>query len=116
MHCQGLATHEYPKKPKWTLISGVGPGLLELDRSRSMRIYKLSLRAFGIETKTHPQHLYDPGQRSPEEHRQICDAACDFLMRCPNSSSLLIDHVPLFDLWGEIEQHVISSSDAYATL
>mgnify|MGYP006135929285 CR=1 FL=1 len=36
-------------KPKWTLASGVGPAGLELDSSRSNRLWKASLRPFGIE-------------------------------------------------------------------
>ena len=32
------------KKPKWTLASGVGPAVLELDSSRTGRVYKPSLR------------------------------------------------------------------------
>jgi hypothetical protein len=38
-------------KPKWTLVSGVGPGGLELDKSRSGRIWKHSLRSVGITTE-----------------------------------------------------------------
>ena len=37
------------KKPKWTLCQGVGPPALEVDSSRSGRIFKPSLRPFGID-------------------------------------------------------------------
>lgn len=36
-------------KPKWRLASGVGPAGLELDNSRSGRLWKPSLRAAGID-------------------------------------------------------------------
>eukprot|EP00966_Prymnesium_polylepis_P110522 2556813-Prymnesium_polylepis.1 len=35
-------------KPKWTLASGVGPAGLELDSSRSGRLWKSSLKPVGI--------------------------------------------------------------------
>ena len=38
-----------PGKPKWRLASGVGPAGLELDSSRSGRLWKPSLRAAGID-------------------------------------------------------------------
>ena len=40
------ANHPANKKPKWTLVQGVAPSTLELDSSRSGRLYKPSLRAF----------------------------------------------------------------------
>ena len=36
-------------KPKWTLVQGLGPPTLEVDRSRTGRVFKPSLRQFGIE-------------------------------------------------------------------
>lgn len=36
-------------KPKWRLVSGVGPAGLEMDNSKSGRIWKPSLRAVGID-------------------------------------------------------------------
>ena len=33
-------------KPKWNLVSGIGPQVLEMDSSRSGRVYKPSLRGF----------------------------------------------------------------------
>lgn len=36
-------------KPKWRLASGIGPAGLELDSSRSGRLWKPSLRAVGID-------------------------------------------------------------------
>ena len=42
------------KKPKWTLVSGVGPKVLELDSSKSGRIYKPSLRSFIGDTRCVP--------------------------------------------------------------
>jgi hypothetical protein len=41
-------------KPKWTLAQGLGPPNLELDKSRSYRLFKGSLRQFGI--KHHNYH------------------------------------------------------------
>jgi hypothetical protein len=43
-----LDMSEEGQKPKWTLVWGVGPQKLELDNSRSGRIYKPFLRQFGI--------------------------------------------------------------------
>lgn len=36
-------------KPKWRLAQGVGPAGLELDRTRTGRLFKPSLRPFGID-------------------------------------------------------------------
>jgi hypothetical protein len=36
-------------KPKWRLAQGVGPAGLEVDRSRTGRLHKPSLRMFGID-------------------------------------------------------------------
>ena len=35
-------------KPKWTLVQGLGPPALEVDKSRTNRVFKPSLRQFGI--------------------------------------------------------------------
>jgi hypothetical protein len=40
---------EVGAKPQWTLASGVGPAGLELDSSRSCRLWKPSLRPAGID-------------------------------------------------------------------
>eukprot|EP01064_Diplonema_japonicum_P032894 TRINITY_DN6313_c0_g1_i2.p1 TRINITY_DN6313_c0_g1~~TRINITY_DN6313_c0_g1_i2.p1 ORF type:complete len:296 (+),score=74.76 TRINITY_DN6313_c0_g1_i2:219-1106(+) len=41
------AAHE-GGKPKWTLMQGVGPQSLELDKSRSGKVYKKSYRGSGL--------------------------------------------------------------------
>ena len=38
-------------KPKWRLTQGVGPPGLELDKSRTGRLHKPSLRAFGVDAR-----------------------------------------------------------------
>ena len=38
-------------RPKWRLVQGVGPAGLELDRSRTGRLHKPSLKPFGIDTR-----------------------------------------------------------------
>lgn len=44
-------------KPKWKLASGVGPAGLELDSSRSNRLWKPSLKQFGIVAQRYEQSL-----------------------------------------------------------
>jgi hypothetical protein len=41
-------------KPKWTLVQGIGPPSLEVDRSRSNRIWRPSLSQFGLCGKEQP--------------------------------------------------------------
>jgi hypothetical protein len=40
-------------KLKWTLAQGVGPPTLELDKSKSGRVYKPTLRQFDIPIEPH---------------------------------------------------------------
>ena len=53
-------------KPKWALASGVGPAGLELDASRSGRLWKSSLRPVGI---TAPR--YDGDEQDAAWHAEV---------------------------------------------
>lgn len=53
-------------KPKWKLVSGVGPAGLELDSSKSGRIWKPSLRAAGIDAPR-----YDGASASSGHHHDV---------------------------------------------
>lgn len=61
------------KKPKWTLCQGVGPPALEVDSSRSGRVFKPSLRPFGIDRQMY-QPLDAACVLSRQEHVDICTA------------------------------------------
>lgn len=54
---------EPDRKPKWTLVQGVGPQTLEVDKSRSGRIHKPTLRQF--EVRIDPS--YPPVKRNREQ-------------------------------------------------
>ena len=55
-------------KPKWTLTSGIGPQGLELDQSRSGRVWKPSLRQAGI---TAPRYEPSAADRDVALHEKI---------------------------------------------
>ena len=68
------------RKPKWTLAQGVGPSTLELDRSGSGRIYKPSLRQFGIEAS--PALTFKDGDvAAPGEAEFMIDATYDAIAK-----------------------------------
>jgi hypothetical protein len=62
-------------KTKWRLVQGVGPGGIELDRSRTGRIHKPSLRPFGINTKP----LALPASLSGRELAAAVNEACAYV-------------------------------------
>lgn len=81
-------------KPKWSLIHGVGPYSLELDSSRSGRIYKPSLKEFFIDKKN----------RSKQFHKLIEDFGNDFnyeiFCNIHNQLSIFWDRVCLCETCG----------------
>ena len=64
------------KKPKWRLTQGVGPAGLELDRTRTGRLHKNSLRPFGIDVR--PLSLPDDLARDPQALARAVREACAF--------------------------------------
>jgi hypothetical protein len=64
-------------KPKWGLAQGLGPPSLELDKSRSSRLFKGSLRQFGI---TKPNYH----KRMEKEETEIKPAAYKRMVETAN--------------------------------
>ena len=64
------------RKPRWRLAQGVGPAGLELDRTRTGRLHKNSLRPFGIDVR--PLSLPDDLARDPQELARAVREACAF--------------------------------------
>ena len=54
-------------KPRWRLCQGVGPAGLELDRTRTRRLHKPSLRPFGIDVS--PMELPEDVEMPEAVHR-----------------------------------------------
>jgi hypothetical protein len=86
------------KKPKWTLCQGVGPPALEVDSSRSGRVFKPSLRPFGIDRKMY-QPLEDGCVLSPQEHVEVCAAVYDAVALHNIDPTELFAAAPLFLEW-----------------
>ena len=86
------------KKPKWTLCQGVGPPALEVDSSRSGRVFKPSLRPFGIDRKMY-QPLDDACTLSPQEHAEVCTAVYDAVALHNVDPAGLFAAAPLFLEW-----------------
>ena len=61
-------------KPKWRLAQGVGPAGLELDKSRTGRLHKNSLRPFGIDTRPLklPPAIASGGEPLADAVRRAC--------------------------------------------
>ena len=57
-------------KPRYRLVQGVGPAGLELDRSRTGRLHKPSLRPFGIDVR--PLSLDDDAAATRETMSEAC--------------------------------------------
>lgn len=90
-------------KPKWKLVSGVGPAGVELDKSRSGRLYKPSLRPVGITT---PDYNKDR-TGTPQDHVHACQCVEKKLLLAAEKgdsvfdeyvSALLSQQGPLFPL------------------
>ena len=64
------------RKPRWRLAQGVGPAGLELDRTRTGRLHKNSLRPFGIDVR--PLSLPDDLARDPQALARAVREACAF--------------------------------------
>jgi hypothetical protein len=86
------------KKPKWTLCQGVGPPALEVDSSRSGRVFKPSLRPFGISRPIY-QPLDPACTTTPSEHREVCAAVFDAVSFHGVNPAELLAAAPLFAEW-----------------
>ena len=100
-----VPSSELPKKPKWILCSGVGPQALELDRSKSLRLYKPSLGRFGVESLTGGAALYEPlDGMDAAMHRRACHLCSKAFVRRPlESAKILRANVPVFGAWDEAQ-------------
>lgn len=96
-------------KPKWTLAHGAGPQVLELDRSRSGRLYKPSLGQYGL-----PSAIYQPAV-GREQHAYMIDTtfkALQIASRDEQAAQALAEevfkHQPLFHHWDALGPHIES--------
>ena len=64
------------RKPRWRLAQGVGPAGLELDRTRTGRLHKTSLRPVGIDVRA--LSLSDDLARDPRALARAVREACAF--------------------------------------
>uniref|UniRef100_A0A6U6CGC1 Uncharacterized protein n=1 Tax=Guillardia theta TaxID=55529 RepID=A0A6U6CGC1_GUITH len=88
-------------KPRWTLLQGVGPKTLELDSSRSNRIYKPTLREAMSQVREGDKKAWEPfrPQQSTDEHRNMVDYINTVVFESNERKALyacLFRHVPLF--------------------
>ncbi|KAL0490454.1 hypothetical protein AKO1_009537 [Acrasis kona] len=92
-------------KPKYTLVYGVGPKMLELDSSKSGRLYKPSFRALklpGLSTKP----FENTKERSALEFKEIIDLVNQAVITARDADEkksliedILVPNKPLFDNW-----------------
>lgn len=101
------------KKPKWTLCQGVGPPGLEVDSSRSGRVFKPSLRPFGIDRKMY-QPLDDACALSCEEHIEVCAAVYDAVTLHNVDPAGLFAAAPLFLEWAKADSSIRSTVEEAA--
>lgn len=95
------------KKPKWTLCQGVGPPALEVDSSRSGRVFKPSLRPFGIDRKMY-QPLDAACVLSRQEHRDVCAAVYNAVALHNVDPADLFAAAPLFLEWTQANSGIRS--------
>jgi hypothetical protein len=89
-------------KPKWTLVQGIGPPSLEVDRSRSNRIWRPSLSQFGL-----------CGKEQPINHASLVDNTEGYLhgqeyANVVNETRSVADTLEIF---GILETRCVASSN-----
>jgi hypothetical protein len=109
-------------KPKWRLASGVGPAGLELDNSRSGRLWKPSLRPFGIDR---PRYEASEEARSSDAaavHAEVVrrvEAAFEVAAECSGAAAVdalaeeLHAERPLFACWKTLEERLAATVQAH---
>ena len=75
-------------KPKWKLVQGVGPPGLEIDSSRSGRLFKPNLRQYGIEGPMY-KPLEEGCALTLAEHSQISEVGYCTVLSSGSSGPLL---------------------------
>jgi hypothetical protein len=65
------------EKPKWTIIYGLGPKKMELDKSKSGRIYSPSIKQFGLNSESN----LIKEKVLPKEIRFICNTTMTSLQK-----------------------------------
>jgi len=103
------------KKPKWELVFGVGPARLELDSSRSGRIYKPSLKSTGLSHLSTQLYKLDEDKKiTADGLKEICNDISECVNTCFSDSkqlerfvnTCLLPNVPLFDHYDNIKSIV----------
>lgn len=94
------------KKPKWTLSQGVGPRTLELDNSHSGRLYKPTLRQYGING---PMLMRDEDMAVNEEVKYIVDTiySCAYGQDVDLDWASIEEMCPLIHHWEEAQVHFL---------
>lgn len=100
-------------KPKWKLVQGVGPPGLEVDSSRSGRLFKPSLRPFGIDAPMY-QPLAEDCHRTGAEHVDIAKVALE-AVQSGFEISKLFEMAPLFgENWESLGKACLESATSMA--
>lgn len=89
------------KKPKWQLAQGLGPRGLELDKSRSGRLHKPTLRQFGVPVD---QVSSKNAENVPDFYQHVLDTVESALMLSTKDSQWqvcdrLIECCPVYEAW-----------------
>ncbi|KAK3283882.1 hypothetical protein CYMTET_8433 [Cymbomonas tetramitiformis] len=94
------------KAPKWTISQGLGPKSLELDKSRSGRIYKPTLRQYGVQGIQLDTETLTSG-----DCKYMLEAACShhFCTQSHSESTVAMDWVerrPLYLNWDQVSNEI----------
>ncbi|EFC39058.1 predicted protein [Naegleria gruberi] len=105
----GTNAGESQKKQKWELVFGVGPARLELDSSRSGRIYKPSLRSLNL------PHISTSLYKLPEnvitsDIQSQCEKIVELVQGLDEQAltdlilNVLVKKIPLYEHFDEISE------------
>ncbi|KAF0982842.1 hypothetical protein FDP41_010821 [Naegleria fowleri] len=95
-------------KQKWELVFGVGPQRLELDSSRSGRLYMASLKALNLPYIS--THLYKMKEnQTSKQLEEICNKISKLCLMQESQLSnvmnqVLIPNIPLFDHYEKVSE------------